>query len=304
MIIAREHQLAAEPEEGEGEQAREGEEQTGDGEEGTQDARNNLAASLGLSADVKYGEHYWIEQLIMLGSDGANGAQEQKVFDSFKEKYNAWRVMNGMQEKTSPEELMVVTVTLASSALEDNNAVFKLLPEYFTIASITDMFGSEDGTKPAKEELQDVFGVAVFINDMDAEDIGVLAQVLAVDPQTANLAQTVFGVFGTDLNGKVRRFLLSFALHEQNEEANDPIRDIAMYKALACSEVLSTNADANVQALADTAENAGTDTGVQEPEYDTKAREGLGKLAINVTEFAAACDIDLKELLKAAGQLP
>ena len=228
--------------------------------------------------------------------------------------------MNGMEEKTSPEELMVVTVTLASSALEDNNAVFKLLPEYFTItiimdlsltneqrtalkkASITDMFGSEDGTIPANEDLQDVFGVAVFINDMDAEDIGVLAQVLAVDPQTANLAQTVFG---TDLNGKVRRFLLSFALHEQNEEAADPIPDIAMYKALACSEVLSTNANANAQALADTAENAGTDTGVQEPEYDTTEREGLGKLAINVTEFAAACSIDLEEMLKgAAGQLP
>ena len=320
VIIAREHQLAAGPEEGEGEQARAGEEQPGGGEEGAQDARNNLAASLGLSADVKYGEHYWIEQLIMLGSDGVDGAQEQKVFDSFKEKYNAWRVMNGMEEKTSPEELMVVTVTLASSALEDNNAVFKLLPEYFTItiimdlsltkeqrtalkkASITDMFGSEDGTIPANEDLQDVFGVAVFINDMDAEDIGVLAQVLAVDPQTANLAQTIFG---TDLNGKVRRFLLSFALHEQNEEAADPIPDIAMYKALACSDVLSTNANANAQALADTAENAGTDTGVQEPEYDTTEREGLGKLAINVTEFAAACSIDLEEILQgAAGQLP
>ena len=302
IIISREHGLT-----GGGEQPPEGD--SGTGEEQT---RNSFAESLGLSADVEYGEHYWIDQIIMLGAGSGSTAEElseeQKVFDSFKDKYNAWRTANGMEEKTSPDELMVITATLASSALADNNAAFKLLPDYFTItvimdlsltdeqraalkdATITEVVGSEDGSTLPNEEFEDTFSVAVFINDMDSSDIGALAGVLASNPDTANLAQTVFG---TDLNNKVRRFLLSFALHEHDETegVNDPLPDIGMYKVLACSEVLPVQTAEQLSVTADETVDG------EPPVYDTAARTGLGKLAINVYEFAKACEIDLGALI-------
>ena len=302
IIISREHSLTG------------GEEQPpeGDSDTGEEQARNSFAESLGLSADVEYGEHYWIDQIIMLGAGSGSTAEElseeQKVFDSFKDKYNAWRTANGMGEKTSPDELMVITATLASSALADNNAAFKLLPDYFTVtvimdlsltgaqrtalkkASIVDVVGSEDGSTLPKEEFEGVFSVAVFINDMDSSDIGALAGVLASNPDTANLAQTVFG---TDLNNKVRRFLLSFALHEHDETegVNDPLPDIGMYKVLACSEVLSTQTAEQPSVTAEEPSEG------EPPVYDTAARTGLGKLAINVPEFALACGINLGALI-------
>lgn len=302
VIISREHSLAG------------GEEQPpeGDADTGEEQTRNSFAESLGLSADVEYGEHYWIDQIIMLGAGSGSTAEElseeQKVFDSFKDKYNAWRTANGMEEKTSPDELMVITATLASSALADNNAAFKLLPDYFTVtvimdlslteaqrtalkdASIVDVVGSEDGSTLPKEEFEGVFSVAVFINDMDSSDIGALAGVLASNPDTANLAQTVFG---TDLNNKVRRFLLSFALHEHDETegVNDPLPDIGMYKVLACSEVLPVQTAKQPSVTADETVDG------EPPVYDTAARTGLGKLAINVSEFALACEIDLGALI-------
>ena len=242
------------------------------------------------------------------GSTAEELSEEQKVFDSFKDKYNAWRTANGMEEKTSPDELMVITATLASSALADNNAAFKLLPDYFTVtvimdlslteaqrtalkdASIVDVVGSDDGSTLPKEEFEGVFSVAVFINDMDSSDIGALAGVLASNPDTANLAQTVFG---TDLNNKVRRFLLSFALHEHDETegVNDPLPDIGMYKVLACSEVLPVQTAEQPSVTADETVDG------EPPVYDTAARTGLGKLAINVSEFALACEIDLGALI-------
>ena len=302
VIISREHSLTG------------GEEQPpeGDSDTGEEQTRNSFAESLGLSADVEYGEHYWIDQIIMLGAGSGSTAEElseeQKVFDSFKDKYNAWRTANGMEEKTSPDELMVITATLASSALADNNAAFKLLPDYFTItvimdlslteaqrealkeASIVDVVGSEDGSTLPKQEFEGVFSVAVFINDMDSSDIGALAGVLASNPDTANLAQTVFG---TDLNNKVRRFLLSFALHEHDETegVNDPLPDIGMYKVLACSEVLPVQTAEQPSVTADETVDG------EPPVYDTAARPGLGKLAINVPEFALACGIDLGALI-------
>ena len=302
IIISREHSLAG------------GEEQPPEGgsDTGEEQTRNSFAESLGLSADVEYGEHYWIDQIIMLGAGSGSTAEElseeQKVFDSFKDKYNAWRTANGMEEKTSPDELMVITATLASSALADNNAAFKLLPDYFTVtvimdlsltdeqrealkdASIVDVVGSEDGSTLPKEEFEGVFSVAVFINDMDSSDIGALAGVLASNPDTANLAQTVFG---TDLNNKVRRFLLSFALHEHDETegVNDPLPDIGMYKVLACSEVLPVQTAEQPSVTADETVDG------EPPVYDTAARTGLGKLAINVSEFALACEIDLGALI-------
>ena len=302
VIISREHSLTG------------GEEQPpeGDSDTGEEQTRNSFAESLGLSADVEYGEHYWIDQIIMLGADSGSTAEElseeQKVFDSFKDKYNAWRTANGMEEKTSPDELMVITATLASSALADNNAAFKLLPDYFTVtvimdlsltdeerealkdASIVDVVGSEDGSTLPKEEFEGVFSVAVFINDMDSSDIGALAGVLASNPDTANLAQTVFG---TDLNNKVRRFLLSFALHEHDETegVNDPLPDIGMYKVLACSEVLPVQTAEQPSVTADETVDG------EPPVYDTAARTGLGKLAINVSEFALACEINLGALI-------
>ena len=302
VIISREHSLAG------------GEEQTPEGgsDTGEEQTRNSFAESLGLSADVEYGEHYWIDQIIMLGVGSGSTAEElseeQKVFDSFKDKYNAWRTANGMEEKTSPDELMVITATLASSALADNNAAFKLLPDYFTVtvimdlslteaqrtalkeAYIVDVVGSEDGSTLPKEEFEGVFSVAVFINDMDSSDIGALAGVLASNPDTANLAQTVFG---TDLNNKVRRFLLSFALHEHDETegVNDPLPDIGMYKVLACSEVLPVQTAEQPSVTADETVDG------EPPVYDTAARTGLGKLAINVSEFALACEIDLGALI-------
>ena len=302
IIISREHSLAG------------GEEQPpeGDSDTGEEQTRNSFAESLGLSADVEYGEHYWIDQIIMLGAGSGSTAEElseeQKVFDSFKDKYNAWRTANGMEEKTSPDELMVITATLASSALADNNSAFKLLPDYFTVtvimdlslteaqrealkdASIVDVVGSEDGSTPPNEEFEDIFSVAVFINDMDSSDIGALAGVLASNPDTANLAQTVFG---TDLNNKVRRFLLSFALHEHDETegVNDPLPDIGMYKVLACSEVLPVQTAEQPSVTADETVDG------EPPVYDTAARTGLGKLAINVSEFAKACEIDLGALI-------
>lgn len=302
VIISREHSLA-----GDEEQPPEGDADTGE-----EQTRNSFAESLGLSADVEYGEHYWIDQIIMLGAGSGSTAEElseeQKVFDSFKDKYNAWRTANGMEEKTSPDELMVITATLASSALADNNAAFKLLPDYFTItvimdlslteaqrtalkeASIVEVVGSEDGSTPPNEEFEDSFSVAVFINDMDSSDIGALAGVLASNPDTANLAQTVFG---TDLNNKVRRFLLSFALHEHDETegVNDPLPDIGMYKVLACSEVLPVQTAEQPSVTADETVDG------EPPVYDTAARTGLGKLAINVSEFALACEIDLGALI-------
>ena len=302
VIISREHSLTG------------GEEQPpeGDSDTGEEQTRNSFAESLGLSADVEYGEHYWIDQIIMLGAGSGSTAEElseeQKVFDSFKDKYNVWRTANGMEEKTSPDELMVITATLASSALADNNAAFKLLPDYFTVtvimdlslteaqrealkdASIVDVVGSEDGSTPPNEEFEDIFSVAVFINDMDSSDIGALAGVLASNPDTANLAQTVFG---TDLNNKVRRFLLSFALHEHDETegVNDPLPDIGMYKVLACSEVLPVQTAEQPSVTADETVDG------EPPVYDTAARTGLGKLAINVSEFALACEIDLGALI-------
>ena len=302
VIISREHSLTG------------GEEQPpeGDSDTGEEQTRNSFAESLGLSADVEYGEHYWIDQIIMLGAGSSSTAEElseeQKVFDSFKDKYNAWRTANGMKEKTSPDELMVITATLASSALADNNAAFKLLPDYFTVtvimdlsltdeqrealkdASIVDVVGSEDGSTLPKEEFEGVFSVAVFINDMDSSDIGALAGVLASNPDTANLAQTVFG---TDLNNKVRRFLLSFALHEHDETegVNDPLPDIGMYKVLACSEVLPVQTAEQPSVTADETVDG------EPPVYDTAAMTGLGKLAINVSEFAKACEIDLGALI-------
>ena len=302
VIISREHSLTG------------GEEQPpeGDSDTGEEQTRNSFAESLGLSADVEYGEHYWIDQIIMLGAGSGSTAEElseeQKVFDSFKDKYNAWRTANGMGEKTSPNELMVITATLASSALADNNAAFKLLPDYFTVtvimdlsltdeqrealkdASIVDVVGSEDGSTLPKEEFENIFSVAVFINDMDSSDIGALAGVLASNPDTANLAQTVFG---TDLNNKVRRFLLSFALHEHDETegVNDPLPDIGMYKVLACSEVLPVQTAEQPSVTADETVDG------EPPVYDTAARTGLGKLAINVSEFAKACEIDLGALI-------
>ena len=302
IIISREHSLTG------------GEEQPPEGgsDTGEEQTRNSFAESLGLSADVEYGEHYWIDQIIMLGAGSGSTAEElseeQKVFDSFKDKYNAWRTANGMEEKTSPDELMVITATLASSALADNNAAFKLLPDYFTVtvimdlslteaqrtalkkASIVDVVGSEDGLTPPDEEFEDIFSVAVFINDMDSSDIGALAGVLASNPDTANLAQTVFG---TDLNNKVRRFLLSFALHEHDETegVNDPLPDIGMYKVLACSAVLP------VQTAEQPSVTADENVDGEPPVYDTAARTGLGKLAINVSEFALACRIDLGALI-------
>ena len=302
VIISREHSLTG------------GEEQPPEGgsDTGEEQPRNSFAESLGLSADVEYGEHYWIDQIIMLGAGSGSTAEElseeQKVFDSFKDKYNAWRTANGMEEKTSPDELMVITATLASSALADNNAAFKLLPDYFTVtvimdlslteaqrtalkkASIVDVVGSEDGLTPPDEEFEDIFSVAVFINDMDSSDIGALAGVLASNPDTANLAQTVFG---TDLNNKVRRFLLSFALHEHDETegVNDPLPDIGMYKVLACSEVLPAQTAEQPSVTADETVDG------EPPVYDTAARTGLGKLAINVSEFALACGIDLGALI-------
>ena len=302
IIISREHSLTG------------GEEQPpeGDSDTGEEQTRNSFAESLGLSADVEYGEHYWIDQIIMLGAGSGSTAEElseeQKVFDSFKDKYNAWRTANGMEEKTSPDELMVITATLASSALADNNAAFKLLPDYFTVtvimdlsltdeqrealkdAYIVDVVGSEDGSTLPKEEFEGVFSVAVFINDMDSSDIGALAGVLASNPDTANLAQTVFG---TDLNNKVRRFLLSFALHEHDETegVNDPLPDIGMYKVLACSAVLPAQTAEQPSVTADETVDG------EPPVYDTAARTGLGKLAINVSEFALACGIDLGALI-------
>ena len=302
VIISREHSLTG------------GEEQPpeGDSDTGEEQTRNSFAESLGLSADVEYGEHYWIDQIIMLGAGSGSTAEElseeQKVFDSFKDKYNAWRTANGMEEKTSPDELMVITATLASSALADNNAAFKLLPDYFTVtvimdlsltdeqrealkdAYIVDVVGSEDGSTLPKEEFEGVFSVAVFINDMDSSDIGALAGVLASNPDTANLAQTVFG---TDLNNKVRRFLLSFALHEHDETegVNDPLPDIGMYKVLACSAVLPAQTAEQPSVTADETVDG------EPPVYDTAARTGLGKLAINVSEFALACGIDLGALI-------
>ena len=302
VIISREHSLTG------------GEEQPpeGDSDTGEEQTRNSFAESLGLSADVEYGEHYWIDQIIMLGAGSGSTAEElseeQKVFDSFKDKYNAWRTANGMEEKTSPDELMVITATLASSALADNNAAFKLLPDYFTVtvimdlsltdeqrealkdASIVDVVGSEDGSTLPKEKFEGVFSVAVFINDMDSSDIGALAGVLASNPDTANLAQTVFG---TDLNNKVRRFLLSFALHEHDETegVNDPLPDIGMYKVLACSEVLPVQTAEQPSVTADETVDG------EPPVYDTAARTGLGKLAINVSEFALACEINLGALI-------
>lgn len=302
VIISREHSLTG------------GEEQPpeGDSDTGEEQTRNSFAESLGLSADVEYGEHYWIDQIIMLGAGSGSTAEElseeQKVFDSFKDKYNAWRTANGMEKKTSPDELMVITATLASSALADNNAAFKLLPDYFTVtvimdlslteaqrtalkkASIVDVVGSEDGLTPPDEEFEDIFSVAVFINDMDSSDIGALAGVLASNPDTANLAQTVFG---TDLNNKVRRFLLSFALHEHDETegVNDPLPDIGMYKVLACSEVLPVQTAEQPSVTADETVDG------EPPVYDTAAMAGLGKLAINVYEFAKACEIDLGALI-------
>ena len=302
VIISREQSLA-----GDEEQPPEGDSDTGE-----EQTRNSFAESLGLSADVEYGEHYWIDQIIMLGAGSGSTAEElseeQKVFDSFKDKYNAWRTANGMEEKTSPDELMVITATLASSALADNNAAFKLLPDYFTItvimdlsltdeqraalkdATITEVVGSEDGSTLPNEEFEDTFSVAVFINDMDSSDIGALAGVLASNPDTANLAQTVFG---TDLNNKVRRFLLSFALHEHDETegVNDPLPDIGMYKVLACSEVLPVQTAEQPSVTADETVDG------EPPVYDTAARTGLGKLAINVSEFALACEIDLGALI-------
>ena len=302
IIISREHSLTG------------GEEQPpeGDSDTGEEQTRNSFAESLGLSADVEYGEHYWIDQIIMLGAGSGSTAEElseeQKVFDSFKDKYNAWRTANGMEEKTSPDELMVITATLASSALADNNSAFKLLPDYFTVtvimdlslteaqrtalkqASIVEVVGSEDGSTPPNEEFEDSFSVAVFINDMDSSDIGALAGVLASNPDTANLAQTVFG---TDLNNKVRRFLLSFALHEHDETegVNDPLPDIGMYKVLACSEVLPVQTAEQPSVTSDETVDG------EPPVYDTAARTGLGKLAINVSEFALACEIDLGALI-------
>ena len=302
VIISREHSLT----DG-GEQPPEG-----DSDIGEEQTRNSFAESLGLSADVEYGEHYWIDQIIMLGAGSGSTAEElseeQKVFDSFKDKYNAWRTANGMEEKTSPDELMVITATLASSALADNNAAFKLLPDYFTVtvimdlsltdeqraalkdATITEVVGSEDGSTLPNEEFENIFSVAVFINDMDSSDIGALAGVLASNPDTANLAQTVFG---TDLNNKVRRFLLSFALHEHDETegVNDPLPDIGMYKVLACSEVLPVQTAEQPSVTADETVDG------EPPVYDTAARTGLGKLAINVSEFALACEIDLGALI-------
>lgn len=302
VIISREHSLAG------------GEEQPpeGDADTGEEQTRNSFAESLGLSADVEYGEHYWIDQIIMLGKGSGSTAEElseeQKIFDSFKDKYNAWRTANGMDEKTSPDELMVITATLASSALADNNAAFKLLPDYFTItvimdlsltdeqraalkdATITEVVGSEDGSTLPNEEFENIFSVAVFINDMDSSDIGALAGVLASNPDTANLAQTVFG---TDLNNKVRRFLLSFALHEHDETegVNDPLPDIGMYKVLACSAVLPVQTAEQPSVTADETVDG------EPPVYDTAAGTGLGKLAINVSEFAKACEIDLGALI-------
>ena len=320
VIISREHALATggdqtggSGEEGTGDS---GEDQTGDasGEE-EMDEGNSLAASLGLSADVRYGEHYWIEQIVMLGkaSSAQEKAEEQAIFDSFKDKYNAWREANAMTAKTSPDELMVITATLASSALADNNAAFKLLPDYFTVtiimdlsltdeqrealknADITDIFGDEEKGIEPDPALDGIYSVAVFINDMDVADFSALAGVLASNPDTSGLAQTVFGA---DLNNKVRRFLLSFALHENATEEGtvyDPIPDIAMYKVLACAEVLKTEEE-GVELPAD--EGAVTQPAQEgQPVYDTAARDGLGKLSINVRDFAEACGINLTELL-------
>lgn len=257
----------------------------GDPEE-PNDERANFAASLGLSADVEYGEDYWIDQLVMLGKDG--GAEEERIFASFESKYNDWRYVNGLEEKNFPDELLVITATLSSAALADNNAAFKLLPQYFTVTiimdlelteeqrndlrsagSIEDVVGGTDpndgSTIPPDPKFRDVFPVAVFINDMEAKDIAAIGKVLAIDPETADLAETVFG---TDINAKIRQFLLSFALHE-NEGDNDRVPDIGLYTVLAYGEVVVREN-----------EGAGTGAGSGSAGADGKL-EGLGMLRID-----------------------
>lgn len=257
----------------------------GDPEE-PNDERANFAASLGLSADVEYGEDYWIDQLVMLGKNG--GAEEERIFASFESKYNKWRYANDLEEKNSPDELLVITATLSSAALADNNAAFKLLPQYFTVTIIMDLELTEqqrsdlrnagsiedvvggtdpnDGSTIAPDpKFRDVFPVAVFINDMEAKDIASIGKVLAIDPETADLAETVFG---TDINAKIRQFLLSFALHE-NEGDNDPVPDIGLYTVLAYGEVVVR-------------ENEGAGTGAGSGSEGAGGElEGLGLLRID-----------------------
>ena len=297
--------------------------ETGEGETGgeagepEQDTRNNLAASLGLSADVEYGKDYWIEQLVMLGVNTGTGADaqqksvEQEIFDSFKDKYNAWRTARGMQEKNAPDELLAITATLASSALAENNAAFKLLPQYFTVTIIMDLSMTEDDREalkdatinqvagytndlgeevPPEERFAALFSVAVFINDMSGENMETLGKVLAADPGSAGLADTVFG---EDLNNKIRRFLLSFALHENatDEAAGtiDPIPDIGLYTVLACSDMERTdNVPQPVQ--------PDPDAPAPDPEtpvFDTQPRAGVGMFVIDVAELALAVRLDM-----------
>ena len=226
----------------------------------------------------------------MLGKNG--GAEEERIFASFESKYNAWRtdneLGNSLDEKNSPDELLVITATLSSAALADNNAAFKLLPQYFTVTIIMDLELTEEqrndlrsagsiedvvgGTDPndgstiaPDPKFRDVFPVAVFINDMEAKDIAAIGKVLAIDPETADLAETVFG---TDINAKIRQFLLSFALHE-NEGDNDPVPDIGLYTVLAYGEVVVREN-----------EGAGTGAGSGSAGADGKL-EGLGMLRID-----------------------
>ena len=106
--------------------------------------------------------------------------------------------------------------------------------------------------------------MAVFINDMEAKDIAAIGKVLAIDPETADLAETVFG---TDINAKIRQFLLSFALHEN--EGDDRIPDIGLYTVLAYGEVVVREN-----------EGAGTGAGSGSAGADGEL-EGLGMLRID-----------------------
>ncbi len=235
----------------------------GGGEEGS----NDLAGSLGLSDGVKYGKDYWIEQIVMLSGDNTavlnQKEQENRVFNVVKDKYNEWRESQGMQPKNDRGGLFIVTATLSVSALgsfSEDNPVFKLLPERFTVTMIMDINLSDDqkvalagaelediigivdenGTviQPPKKEFESLFSVAVFINDMDWTDYNNISKILSQIPATREMAESIFG---TDFNAQLREFLLRFALYENDETNENDIPDIPLYYVFICSDIDPNN---------------------------------------------------------------
>ena len=191
-----------------------------------------------------------------------------------------------MQPKNDRGGLFIVTATLSVSALgsfSEDNPVFKLLPERFTVTMIMDINLSDDqkaalkmaklediigivdenGTviRPPKKEFESLFSVAVFINDMDWTDYNNISKILSQIPATREMAESIFG---TDFNAQLREFLLRFALYENDETNENDIPDIPLYYVFICSDI--------------------------DPNNDS-SQLGLGYMSIHVKEFIDLANI-------------